>query len=166
MPKIQKIMPCLWFDTEAEEAANFYISVFKKNSKILNITHYPNVGHEVHGQSAGSVLTVRFIIDGNEFLALNGGPQFKFTEAISLCVDCKNQEEIDYYWEKLSEGGEKGPCGWLKDKYGLWWQTTSTLMTEKMLDNSDPARADKVFEAIMKMTKIDIKKLENAYNGK
>ncbi len=301
MSKIQKIMPCLWFDSNAEEAVSFYRSLFK-SSKILNITKYNEAGYEIHGKKAGTVLTIRFSLDRSEFLALNGGPQFKFNpsislfvncatkqeldelwkklsqggevlmelgkypfserfgwiqdryglswqlnlgghkqkitpfimytgeqhgkaeeainfyaslfdnsrvihvtrygagengvkgavkhsvfslngqefmamdsnaphqftfnEAISLCVDCKDQEEMDYYWEKLSEGGEKGPCGWLKDKYGVSWQTTSTLMTEKMLGDPDPVRANRVFEAIMKMTKIDIKKLENAYNGK
>lgn len=301
MSKIQKIMPCLWFDSEAEEAARFYNSLFK-SSKILNITKYNEAGYEIHGKKAGTVLTVRFSLDGCELLALNGGPQFKFNpsislfvncatqkevdelwkklskggevlmeldkypfsekfgwvqdkyglswqlnlgerkqkiapflmyvgeqhgkaeeainfyvslfknsrvinvtrygagengvkgavkhsifslggqefmamdsnaphqftfnEAISLCVECKDQDEIDYYWEKLSEGGEKGQCGWLKDRYGVSWQTASELMSEKMLNDPDPKRSVRVMEAILKMNKIDIKKLEEAYNGK
>ncbi len=301
MSKIQKIMPCLWFDSDAEEAVSFYSSLFK-SSKILNTTKYNEVGYEIHGKKAGTVLTIRFSLDGCEFLALNGGPQFKFNpsisffvncstqkeiddlwenllkggkvlmelgkytfserfgwvqdsfglswqlnlgerkqkitpfimyvgeqhgkaegamnfymslfensrvinvsrygageegmkgtvkhaifmldgqefmvmdsngphqfsfnEAISLCVECKDQDEIDYYWENLSKGGEKGQCGWLKDKYGVSWQTTSEFMSEKMLCDPDLEKSARVMEAILKMTKIDIKKLQDAYKGK
>lgn len=301
MSKIQKIMPCLWFDSDAEEAVSFYSSLFK-SSKILNTTKYNEVGYEIHGKKAGTVLTIRFSLDGCEFLALNGGPQFKFNpsisffvncstqkeiddlwenllkggqvlmelgkypfserfgwvqdrfglswqlnlgerkqkitpfimyvgeqhgkaegamnfymslfensrvinvsrygageegmkgtvkhaifmldgqefmvmdsngphqfsfnEAISLCVECKDQDEIDYYWENLSKDGEKGQCGWLKDRYGVSWQTTSELMSEKMLCDPDPKKSARVMEAILKMTKIDIKKLQDAYKGK
>jgi predicted 3-demethylubiquinone-9 3-methyltransferase (glyoxalase superfamily) len=154
---MQRITPCLWFDRQAEEAARFYISIFK-NSKIGEITHYG----EGAPRPKGSVLTVRFQLDGQEFLALNGGPVFKFTEAISLIVNCETQEEVDRMWEKLSEGGEKVECGWLKDKYGLSWQVVPTVLA-KMLTDPDPARADRVLQAVMQMKKLDIKKLEEAY---
>jgi predicted 3-demethylubiquinone-9 3-methyltransferase (glyoxalase superfamily) len=154
---MQRITPCLWFDRQAEEAARFYISIFK-NSKIGEITHYG----EGAPRPKGSVLTVRFQLDAQEFLALNGGPVFKFTEAISLIVNCETQEEVDRMWEKLSEGGEKVECGWLKDKYGLSWQVVPTVLA-KMLTDPDPARADRVLQAVMQMKKLDIKKLEEAY---
>lgn len=154
---MQKITPCLWFDDRAEEAARFYASVFK-NSRIGEITHY--------GQGAprpkGSVLTVRFHLDGQEFLALNGGPQFKFTEAVSFIVNCESQDEVDLMWEKLSEGGEKVQCGWLKDKYGMSWQIVPTVLA-KMLSDPDPARAERVLQAVLRMKKLDIKGLEDAY---
>lgn len=154
---MQKITPCLWFDHQAEEAARFYVSTFK-NSKIGEITHYG----EGAPRPKGTVLTVRFHLDGQEFLALNGGPTFKFTEAISLIVNCETQEEVDRMWEKLSEGGEKVQCGWLKDQYGLSWQIVPTALG-KMLSDRDPARADRVLQAVMQMKKLDIKKLEEAY---
>jgi predicted 3-demethylubiquinone-9 3-methyltransferase (glyoxalase superfamily) len=157
---MQRITPCLWFDHQAEEAARFYVSIFK-NSKLGEITHYG----EGAPRPKGSVLTVRFQLDGEEFLALNGGPVFKFTEAISLIVNCETQEEVDRMWEKLSKGGEKVECGWLKDKYGLSWQIVPTVLA-KMLSDPDPARADRVLQAVMQMKKLDIKKLEEAYAGR
>jgi predicted 3-demethylubiquinone-9 3-methyltransferase (glyoxalase superfamily) len=154
-----KITPFLWFDGQAEEAANFYASVFK-NSRVLNITRYGEAGPGPEG----SVMTVVFELDGQEFIALNGGPQFKFTEAVSFSVACKTQEEVDEFWEKLSEGGEQGPCGWLKDKYGLSWQVEPTILSE-MLDDPDPAKSKRVMEAMLKMKKIDIAGLKRAYEG-
>lgn len=153
---------CLWFDDQAEAAAKFYTSVFKR-SKILETSHYPEAGQEVHGKRAGTVLTVTFEIDGQRIMALNGGPQFKFSEAISLCVDCETQDEIDYYWEKLAAGGGKhGPCGWLTDRFGLSWQINSTEMT-RMLTGSDKAATTRAFAAMMKMGKLDIAALKRAY---
>jgi predicted 3-demethylubiquinone-9 3-methyltransferase (glyoxalase superfamily) len=154
---MQKITPCLWFDQQAEEAARFYVSIFK-NSKIGDVVHYGD-----HGPlPKGTVLTVRFTLDGQEFLALNGGPVFKFTEAISLMVNCETQEELDRMWEKLSEGAEVVECGWLKDKYGLSWQIVPTVIGE-MLSDADPARSNRVMQAVLKMKKLDIRKLEEAY---
>ena len=155
----QKITPFLWFDTEAEEAANFYVSIFK-NSKILSISRYGEAGP----RPKGSVMTVAFELEAQKFIALNGGPQYKFTEAISLSVECKNQEEVDELWEKLSRGGEEGPCGWLKDKYGLSWQVNPTILGQ-MLSDPDPKRSKRAMEAMLKMKKIDIKKLQQAYDG-
>jgi len=130
---MQRITPCLWFDSQAEEAANFYVSIFK-NSKIENMTRYGEAGAEVSGRPKGSVMTVTFEIEGQEFVALNGGPHFTFSEAISLMVKCETQKEIDEMWEKLSQGGEEGPCGWLKDKYGLSWQIVSPEWNEMLRD--------------------------------
>lgn len=155
----QEITPCLWFDNQAEEAANLYVSIFK-NSKIENTTRYGNEGQEIHGGKPGSVMTVSFKLNGKSFTALNGGPIFKFTEAVSFQVMCDTQEEIDYYWNKLTDGGgEEGPCGWLKDKFGLSWQVTPSILPKLL---SDPARADRVTKVFMKMKKLDIKKLEEA----
>lgn len=159
---MQKITPFLWFDSQAEEAANFYVSIFK-NSKIGKIARYGEEGAKVSGRPAGTVMTVAFQLNGQEFLALNGGPQFKFTEAISFSVDCTTQEEVDVFWEKLSEGGEEGPCGWLKDKYGLSWQINPTILGE-MLSDPDPERSNRVMKAMLQMTKIDIKTLQRAYS--
>jgi len=153
-----KISPFLWFDRQAEEAANFYIKIFK-NSKILNITRYGEAGPG----PKGSVMTIEFTLDGQEFIALNGGPHFKFNEAISFSVDCKTQEEVDMYWAKLSEGGQEQPCGWLKDKFGLSWQVNPTILGE-MLGDPDPQKAERVTEAMLKMKKIDIAALKKAYN--
>ncbi len=162
MPKIN---PCLWFDGQAEDAANFYVTVFK-NSKILQISHYTDAGRETHGRPAGSVMTVLFELDGTRFTALNGGPQFKFDEAISFEIDCGSQEEVDYYWEKLTAGGgSPGPCGWLKDRFGLSWQVVPRQLNEWMLDK-DKAKADRVMEAMLKMKKLDIAALKRAYDGK
>lgn len=156
----QKIKPCLWFDNNAEEAVKFYTSVFKK-SKIKTVSHY--------GKNApmpeGTVLTVDFELDGEEFLALNGGPIYKFTEAISFVVYCKTQKEIDHYWEKLSKGGEKIQCGWLKDKYGLTWQVVPTIL-ETMMADKNKEKSSRMMNALMKMKKLDIKKLKEAYAGK
>ncbi len=153
-----KISPFLWFDRQAEEAANFYIKIFK-NSKILNITRYGEAGPG----PKGSVMTIEFTLDGQEFITLNGGPHFKFNEAISFSVDCKTQEEVDLYWAKLSEGGEEQPCGWLKDKFGLSWQVNPTILGE-MLGDPDPQKAERVTEAMLKMKKIDIAALKKDYN--
>jgi len=158
---MQKITPCLWFDSQAEEAAKFYVSIFK-NSKIGNITRYGDAGAEVSGRPKGSVMTVTFEIEGQEFMALNGGPLFKFSEAISLMVKCETQKEIDEMWERLSQGGEEGPCGWLKDKYGLSWQIVSPEWDE-MLQDKDVKKSEKVMKAFLQMTKPDIKTLRQAY---
>jgi predicted 3-demethylubiquinone-9 3-methyltransferase (glyoxalase superfamily) len=158
---MQKITPCLWFDNQAEEAAKFYVSIFK-NSMIGNMTRYGEAGAAVSGRPKGSVMTVTFEIEGQEFVALNGGPQFTFSEAISLMVKCETQQEIDEMWEKLSQGGEEGPCGWLKDKYGLSWQIVSPEWSE-MLRNKDVKKSERVMKAILQMTKPDIKTLKQAY---
>lgn len=155
-----KISPFLWFDTQAEEAAKFYVSIFK-NSKIVKIARYGEAGP---GPKV-SVMTVVFELDGQEFIALDGGPHFKFTEAISFSVDCKTQKEVDTFWEKLSEGGEQGPCGWLKDKYGLSWQINPTILGE-MLSDRDPEKSKRVMQAMLKMKKIDIAGLKKAYDQK
>ena len=160
---MKAIMPCLWFDHEAEEAARFYTSVFK-NSKMGTITHYGESGAGASGRPKGTVMTVTFEINGQEFMGLNGGPHFKFSEAISLVVKCENQKEIDEYWEKLSQGGEPGPCGWLKDRYGLSWQIVPAALDDMMQDK-DPKRADRVMGAILKMKKLDIKTLKEAYDS-
>jgi predicted 3-demethylubiquinone-9 3-methyltransferase (glyoxalase superfamily) len=156
---MQKITPFLWFDTQAEEAAKFYASIFP-NSKILNVARYGEAGPG----PKGSVMTVEFELDGQRVIALNGGPQFKFTEAISLSVACKTQKEVDRYWSRLLRGGEEGPCGWLKDKYGLSWQVTPTILGE-MLSDPDPKKSKRVMEAMLKMRKIDIAGLKRAYEG-
>ncbi len=154
-----KISPFLWFDSEAEAAARFYVSVFP-NSKILKVARYDEAGPG----PKGSVMTVSFLLDGQEFIALNGGPHFKFTEAISFSVDCKSQEEVDRYWAKLSEGGQESQCGWLKDKYGLSWQINPAALGE-MLSDPDPAKSKRVMEAMLKMKKIDIEALKRAHQG-
>ncbi|MBD8346903.1 VOC family protein [Dysgonomonas sp. HGC4] len=151
-----KIVPCLWFDNQAEEAAIFYTSVFK-NSKIESISYYGKEGFDIHHQKEGTVMVVEFQINGQFFTALNGGPIFKFNESISLQVFCDNQAEIDYYWDKLtSDGGEEGECGWLKDKYGLSWQIAPSILPKLM---KDPLKADKLMKAFMQMKKIDIDQL-------
>jgi len=156
---MQKITPFLWFDSNAEEALNFYTGIFE-NSKILSIARYSDAGPG----PKGSVMTVEFELDGQPFIALNGGPQFKFTEAISFSVDCKTQKEVDEFWEKLSAGGEQGPCGWLKDKYGLSWQISPSILGE-MLSDPDPEKSKRVMEAMLKMKKIEIEGLKRAYAG-
>lgn len=160
---MQKITPCLWFDSQAEEAAKFYVSIFK-NSKIGSLTRYGEAGAEVSGRPKGSVMTVTFEIEGQEFVALNGGPHFTFSEAISLMVKCETQQDIDEMWEKLSQGGEEGPCGWLKDQYGLSWQIVSPEWNE-MLRDKDVEKSERVMKAILQMTKPDIKTLKQAYDG-
>ena len=160
---MQKITPFLWFDDKAEEAVNAYVSIFP-NSKIQMIARYGEEGAAVAGRPKGSVMTVKFQLDGQEFIALNGGPHFKFTEAISFTVNCKTQEEVDSLWEKLSAGGEKGRCGWLKDKYGLSWQIVPTILGELMA-GKDPKKSGKVMEALLKMDKLDIKTLKQAHES-
>jgi predicted 3-demethylubiquinone-9 3-methyltransferase (glyoxalase superfamily) len=152
-----KFTICLWFDNQAEEAAEFYTSLFK-DSEIESISRYGKEGNEIHGQKEGTVMTVSFRMNGQSFTALNGGPLFKFNESISLQVFCDTQEEIDYYWNKLTDGGEEVQCGWLKDKYGLSWQVIPSILSSLL---SDPARAGKVTEAFLKMKKFDIEKLLN-----
>ena len=158
---IQKISPCLWFDNQAEEAVNFYVSIFK-NTKIGNITRYGEEGAKVSGRPKGSVMTITFQLDGQGFMALNGGPHFTFTEAVSFIIYCASQEEVDELWEKLSEGGEKGQCGWLRDKYGLSWQIVPTMLSE-MMQSHDPEKTNRVMSALLQMKKFDIKRLQEAY---
>lgn len=160
---LQKITPCLWFDTQAEEAALFYCSIFG-NSQILRISRYGEAGHEIHGMPAGSVLTVAFELDGQAFTALNGGPVFKFNEAISLQVNCDTQEELDHYWDRLSAGGDESAqqCGWLKDRYGVSWQIVPTVLPDMMAD-VDSRKTDRVMTALLKMKKLDIAGLKRAY---
>jgi predicted 3-demethylubiquinone-9 3-methyltransferase (glyoxalase superfamily) len=158
---MQKIVPNLWFETQAEEAARFYVSLIK-NSRMGDITYYGEAAAAVSGQPQGSVLTVAFQLDGQDFIAFNGGPQFPFTHAISLMVNCDTQEEIDRLWEKLSEGGEKEPCGWLKDRYGVSWQVVPSLLDE-MLQDADEARRERVMKAMLQMQKLDIAGLRAAY---
>ena len=158
-----KINPCLWFDTEAEEAARFYCSIFK-NSKVGTISRYGREGKEIHGKEAGSVMAVEFDLDGQRFTALNGGPQFKFSEAISFQIHCDDQEEVDYFWAKLSDGGAEGPCGWLKDRYGLSWQVVPKVLFEMLMD-PDPAKSQRVTKAFLQMKKFDIAALKRAYAG-
>jgi predicted 3-demethylubiquinone-9 3-methyltransferase (glyoxalase superfamily) len=162
---MKRIAPCLWYDNQAEEAARFYCSVFKK-SKIVNITRYGNVGREITGKRPGTVLTVDFRLGENSFTALNGGPQFKFSEAVSLQVFCATQKEIDYYWGKLGAGGdpEAQQCGWLKDRYGLSWQIVPEGMI-KMLKDPKSKAYERVFSAILGMKKLDIARLKKAYAG-
>jgi predicted 3-demethylubiquinone-9 3-methyltransferase (glyoxalase superfamily) len=162
VPKLQKISPSLWFDSQAEEAARFYTGIFR-NSSITAITHYGQAGKEIHGRLPGSVMTVAFELDGQSFTAINGGPVFSFSPAISLVINCDNQEEIDYYWDKLSAGGDPAAqqCGWLGDKYGLSWQVVPELLVDLVADE-DRARADQVMAAMLKMKKIDVEALKRA----
>ena len=162
---MQKISPCLWFDNQAEEAARFYTGIFK-NSKIVSITKYGEAGREIHGRPAGSVMTVAFELNGQSFTALNGGPLFKFNEAISLQVFCANQEEVDHYWERLSAGGDRNAqqCGWLKDRYGVSWQVIPTVLLE-MVSDPNSKKSQRAFEAMLQMKKLDIDKLTRAYNA-
>lgn len=153
---MQKITPCLWFDTDGEDAARFYTSVFP-NSKIMDVTHYGSAGP----RPEGTVMTVEFELNGQTFVALNGGPDFTFNEAVSFQVSCENQEDVDYYWERLAENGEEGPCGWLKDKFGLSWQIIPTALP-KLLNDPDNERAQRVMAAMLDMGKIDIEALERA----
>ena len=153
------ITPFLWFDNQAEEAANLYVSLFP-NSKIHGVTRHGEAGPG----EPGSVMTVDFELDGRPFVALNGGPQFQFTEAISFLINCENQDEVDELWEKLSDGGEKGPCGWLKDRYGVSWQVVPTLLEEYIRD-PDPEKSQRVMQAMMQMGKIEIEPLKRAYEG-
>src|SRR5437016_939997 len=162
---MQKITPFLWFDSQAEDAANFYVSIFK-NSKILNVTRYDEAASQAAGRPKGSAMTVAFQLEGEKFTALNGGPIFKFTEAVSFVVDCETQEELDNYWDKLSKGGDPKAqqCGWLKDKYGLSWQIVPRALGELLKDHESP-KAQRVMEAMLRMKKIDIRELERAAAG-
>ncbi len=161
---MQPFRTCLWFDSNAQEAVGFYLSVFK-NAKITASATYPDVGQEIHHRTAGSLMAIAFELNGQNFLALNGGPLFKFTEAVSIMVPCDTQEEIDYYWEKLSKGGDKKAqqCGWLKDKFGLSWQICPTVM-ERLMVYQDKAKGKRVMEAMMKMKKLNIAELQAAYD--
>jgi len=162
---MQKITPFLWFDHQAEEAAKFYTSVFK-NSKVGKILRYDEAAAQAAGGAVGSVLTIEFEIEGQKFTALNGGPQFKFNESVSFVVNCKTQEEVDYFWGKLTAGGgQESECGWLKDKFGLSWQVIPTVLID-MLNDKDPKKAGRVMKAMMQMQKIEINKLKAAYAGK
>ena len=163
---MQKITPCLWFDSNAEEAVKFYASIFKK-SKIGKIARYGKEGYEIHGKPAGTVMTIEFELDGQTFTALNGGPVFKFNEAISFQVHCRTQEEIDHYWDKLSQGGDKNAqqCGWLKDKYGVSWQIVPTVLPKMMLDK-DTRKSERVMQALLQMRKLEITRLKQAYGEK
>jgi len=165
MAKVQRIAPCLWFDDQAEAAAKFYTGIFKK-SKILAISRYSKAGYEIHRRPEGSVMVVEFQLEGQRFTALNGGPIFKFNEAISLQVDCQTQQEVDHFWEKLSQGGDEKAqqCGWLKDKYGVSWQIVPAALVE-MITDPDPGKTQRVMTAMLQMKKIDIGGLKRAYAG-
>jgi predicted 3-demethylubiquinone-9 3-methyltransferase (glyoxalase superfamily) len=156
----QKITPNLWFDTKAEEAANFYISVFRENSRVLNVSRYTDAGP----REAGTVMTVEFELHGQRFVGINGGPDFKFTEAVSFQINCETQEDVDYYWERLTDGGEESQCGWLKDRYGLSWQVVPTGMDE-LFSDPDPKRAERAMQAMFGMRKLDIGELRRAADG-
>lgn len=161
---MQKITPFLWFDSNAEEAVNFYVSIFK-NSKVGKVTRYDEASSKAAGRPEGSVMTMEFQLEGQNFSAINGGPHFKFTEAISFVVDCETQEEVDYFWGKLTaDGGQESQCSWLKDKYGLSWQITPRVLIE-MIGDQDPQKAQRVMEAMLQMKKIDIATLKRAYDG-
>lgn len=157
---MQKITPCLWFNNQAEEAVAFYTSIFK-NSSIGTISHYDEAGAEVSGMPKGSVMTIEFTLDGQTFTALNGGPAFTFSEAISFIVNCDTQEEVDHFWEKLTAGGQEVQCGWLKDKHGLSWQIVPHVLNE-LLQDPDPQKAGRAMKAMLQMKKIDIAKLKQA----
>ena len=159
----QKVTPCLWFDTQAEEAANFYASIFA-NSRISQISRYGKAGREVHGKEPGSVMVVEFELEGQTFTALNGGPQFKFSESVSFQVMCDTQKEIDHFWNKLSQGGREGVCGWLKDKYGLSWQIVPSSLPQ-MIAGASAETLDRVMNAVMSMKKFDLKALQQASAG-
>ena len=153
------ITSCLWFDTEGEDAADFYVSVFP-NSHIVNVSHYGEAGP----RSAGSVMTVDFELDGRPFMALNGGPEFTFSEAVSFVIDCADQDEVDYYWTELSEGGAEGPCGWLKDRFGLSWQVVPAALGE-LASDPDPAKSQAVIKAMLGMRKLVVAELQAAYDA-
>lgn len=165
MTIVRRIAPCLWFDTEAEEAARFYTSIFR-NSKIATIARYGEAGHEIHGRPPGSVMTVAFELEGQPFTALNGGPVFRFNEAISLQVMCETQEEVDYYWQRLSAGGDEKAqqCGWLKDRFGVSWQVVPEVVAE-LVSDPDSEKSQRAMQALLKMKKLDIGELKRAYAG-
>ena len=160
---MKRITPCLWFDNQAEEAAKFYVSLFR-SSKVGKVTHYGASGSQASGQPQGSVMTVSFQLEGQDFTALNGGPHFRFNEAISLVVNCETQQEVDDLWERLSKGGEVLECGWVKDKYGLAWQIVPTILFELMVDK-DAAKTERVMQAMLGMKKLDIRELKRAAEG-
>ena len=164
MRKVQKITPFLWFDELAEAAARYYVSIFR-NSSITSVTRYDDEAARAAGRPEGSVMTVAFTLDGQEFTALNGGPLFKFTEAISFVVHCESQEEVDHFWTKLADGGQEVQCGWLKDRFGVSWQVVPTALIE-MLQDTDPEKATRVMAAMLKMKKIEIEALTRAYSGR
>jgi predicted 3-demethylubiquinone-9 3-methyltransferase (glyoxalase superfamily) len=165
MQVVQKISPCLWFDDQGEEAARFYTGIFP-NSKIVNVSRYGEAGREIHGKAPGTVMTVEFVLDGQAFTALNGGPIFKFNEAISLQISCENQAEVDHYWDKLSQGGDPQAqqCGWLKDRYGVSWQVVPRVLSE-MVTDPNREKSQRVMTALLQMKKLDIEKLKQAYAG-
>jgi predicted 3-demethylubiquinone-9 3-methyltransferase (glyoxalase superfamily) len=165
MQNVKSITPCLWFDSEAEDAARFYTTIFPA-SRVTRITHYGREGQDIHGRKPGTVQTVAFTLGGNAFTALNGGPLFKFNEAISLQVECRDQEEVDFYWERLSKGADPKTqhCGWLKDKFGLSWQVVPAVLPD-MLSDPDPNKSQPVMRAMLQMKKLDIAKLKEAYDG-
>ncbi|HEV7121659.1 MAG TPA: VOC family protein [Candidatus Paceibacterota bacterium] len=160
---MKSIIPYLWFDTQAEEAANFYVSLFK-DSSVDQVARYGKEGFETHHMPEGTVMNVAFTLNGQKFAALNGGPQFKFSEAVSFQVMCEDQAEVDHYWNALSAGGKEGPCGWLTDKFGLSWQITPTKLPE-LMGSPDPAKAGAAMNAMLQMSKIDIRKLQDAYDA-
>lgn len=166
MASIQKIIPNLWFDNQAEEAANYYVSIFK-NSRIVNTVRYGKEGFEIHRMPEGTVMTVEFEIEGQRFLGLNGGPVFRFNESISFIVNCENADEVDYYWEKLTADGDPKAqqCGWLKDKFGVSWQVVPAQLN-KMMQDKDKQKSGRVMNALLQMKKLDLKKLEQAYVGR
>ena len=159
----QKITPCLWFDAQAEEAANFYVAIFK-NSRINKLSRYTKAGRDIHGKEPGSVLTVEFELDGQSFTALNGGPHFRFNEAVSFQVTCDDQAEVDYFWHKLADGGQEGQCGWLKDKFGVSWQIVRQVLPQ-MLTDADGAKRERAMSALMSMKKFDVAALQRAFAG-
>ena len=161
-----KMRLCLWFDTQAEEAARYYTGIFK-DSEMGAIARYPDTGQEITGKPAGSVLTAEFEANGLSFIALNGGPNFTFSEAISIEISCEDQAEIDYYWDRLGEGGDPAAqqCGWLKDKYGLSWQVVPRALNEELLNSSDKEKSERAFAAMLQMKKLDIAELRRAYEG-
>jgi predicted 3-demethylubiquinone-9 3-methyltransferase (glyoxalase superfamily) len=166
MANAKPITPCLWFDTQAEEAARYYTSIFK-NSRIGTISRYDEAGHDVHGRPAGSVMTVEFELNGQPFTALNGGPHFKFNEAVSFQIMCESQDEVDHYWNKLSQGGDPmaQQCGWVKDRFGLSWQVIPTELIQ-MLSDRDKEKRSRAMEAMLQMKKLDVAELRRAYEGK
>lgn len=166
MASIQQIVPCLWFDDQAEQAANYYVDIFEGGSKVTQISRYTEAGKEYHGREPGSVMVAAFELNGQQFTALNGGPVFKFNEAVSLQVMCDSQQEVDRFWTRLGEGGDPAAqqCGWLKDKFGLSWQVVPRVLIEMMEDSASPA-AQRVMTAMMQMKKIDIAGLQRAHAG-
>ncbi|HEY7540738.1 MAG TPA: VOC family protein [Methylomirabilota bacterium] len=160
----QKVTTFLWFDSQAEEAASFYVSIFK-NSRIVGVTRYDDESAQAAGRPKGSVMTVAFELDGQAFTALNGGPLFKFTEAISLVVNCESQKEVDHFWNKLTAGGQEVQCGWLKDRYGVSWQIVPTVLLE-MIQDKDPEKSRRTMKAMLTMKKLDVDALKKAYDGR